>query len=404
MAAPVVTMQNLIEAGAHFGHQTHRWNPRMKPYIFGARNGIHILDLSQTVPLFARALDFIASSSAAGGKVLFVGTKRQAQGPIADAARASGQHFVNHRWLGGMLTNWKTISNSIKRLKTLEEQLSGDTSGLTKKEVLNKTRERDKLEMSLGGIRDMGGIPDVMFVIDANKEELAIKEANVLGIPVVAILDSNVSPDGIAFPVPANDDAGRQAAHDDNRRAVDEAAAIGAHCLVMVCGGLPDGSKDMIDARIQVADGLERMLPYAREAGVPVAIEPLHPMTAADRACVNTLEHALDLCDALGEGIGVAVDVYHVWWDPKLEDQIARAADRILGFHVCDWLVPTVDLVWDRGMMGDGLIDIPRIRGWVEAAGYRGFNEIEIFSERNWWKRDPEEVVETCIDRYAEFV
>ncbi len=209
MAAPVVTMQNLIEAGAHFGHQTHRWNPRMKPYIFGARNGIHILDLSQTVPLFARALDFIASSSAAGGKVLFVGTKRQAQGPIADAARASGQHFVNHRWLGGMLTNWKTISGSIKRLKMLEEQLSGDTSGLTKKEVLNKTRERDKLEMSLGGIRDMGGIPDVMFVIDANKEELAIKEANVLGIPVVAILDSNVSPDGIAFPVPANDDAAR---------------------------------------------------------------------------------------------------------------------------------------------------------------------------------------------------
>ncbi|ABF53672.1 30S ribosomal protein S2 [Sphingopyxis alaskensis] len=209
MAAPVVTMQNLIEAGAHFGHQTHRWNPRMKPYIFGARNGIHILDLSQTVPLFARALDFIASTAASGGKVLFVGTKRQAQGPIADAARASGQHFVNHRWLGGMLTNWKTISNSIKRLKTLEEQLSGDTSGLTKKEVLNKTRERDKLEMSLGGIRDMGGIPDVMFVIDANKEELAIKEANVLGIPVVAILDSNVSPDGIAFPVPANDDAAR---------------------------------------------------------------------------------------------------------------------------------------------------------------------------------------------------
>ena len=209
MAAPVVTMQQLIEAGAHFGHQTHRWNPRMKPYIFGARNGIHILDLSQSVPLFARALEFVSSTAAAGGKVLFVGTKRQAQGPIADAARASGQHFVNHRWLGGMLTNWKTISNSIKRLKTLEEQLSGDTSGLTKKEVLNKTRERDKLEMSLGGIRDMGGIPDVMFVIDANKEELAIKEANVLGIPVVAILDSNVSPDGIAFPVPANDDAAR---------------------------------------------------------------------------------------------------------------------------------------------------------------------------------------------------
>ncbi|MPT48113.1 MAG: 30S ribosomal protein S2 [Sphingobium sp.] len=209
MATPVVTMQQLIEAGAHFGHQTHRWNPRMKPYIFGDRNGVHILDLSQTVPLFARALDFVSATVAAGGKVLFVGTKRQAQDPVADAARKSGQHFVNHRWLGGMLTNWKTISQSIKRLKTLEERLSGDTHGLTKKEVLQMTRERDKLEMSLGGIRDMGGIPDVMFVIDANKEELAIKEANTLGIPVVAILDSNVDPSGIAFPVPANDDASR---------------------------------------------------------------------------------------------------------------------------------------------------------------------------------------------------
>jgi small subunit ribosomal protein S2 len=209
MAAPTVTMRELLEAGAHFGHQTHRWNPKMKPYIFGDRNGVHILDLSQTVPLFARALDFVSQTSARGGKVLFVGTKRQAQEAVADAARASGQHFVNHRWLGGMLTNWKTISNSIKRLKSMEEQLSGETSGFTKKEVLQMTRERDKLELSLGGIRNMGGIPDVMFVIDANKEELAIKEANVLGIPVVAILDSNVSPDGIAFPVPANDDASR---------------------------------------------------------------------------------------------------------------------------------------------------------------------------------------------------
>ena len=209
MAAPTVTMQQLIEAGAHFGHQTHRWNPRMKPYIFGARNGVHIIDLSQTVPLFARALDFVQATVRAGGKVLFVGTKRQAQEPIAEAARRSGQHFVNHRWLGGMLTNWKTISQSIKRLKSLDEQLSGEITGLTKKEILQLTRERDKLELSLGGIRDMGGIPDVMFVIDANKEELAIKEANVLGIPVVAILDSNVDPNGIAFPIPGNDDASR---------------------------------------------------------------------------------------------------------------------------------------------------------------------------------------------------
>ena len=209
MAAPVVTMQQLLEAGAHFGHQTHRWNPRMKPYIFGDRNGVHIIDLSQSVPLFARALDFVQQTAARGGKLLFVGTKRQAQDPIAEAARASGQHFVNHRWLGGMLTNWKTISNSIKRFKSLEEQLSGDTAGLTKKEVLQLTRERDKLEKSLGGIRDMGGLPDVMFVVDSNKEELAIKEANVLGIPVVAILDSNSDPNGIAFPVPGNDDASR---------------------------------------------------------------------------------------------------------------------------------------------------------------------------------------------------
>ncbi len=209
MTTPVVSMAQLLEAGAHFGHQTHRWNPKMKPYIFGDRNGVHIIDLSQSVPLFARALDFVRGTVQAGGKVLFVGTKRQAQEPIAEAARRSGQHYVNHRWLGGMLTNWKTISGSIKKFKQLEEQLSGDTAGLTKKEVLKLTRERDKFELSLGGIRDMGGLPDVIFIIDVNKEELAVKEANVLGIPVVAILDTNTDPSGIAFPVPGNDDASR---------------------------------------------------------------------------------------------------------------------------------------------------------------------------------------------------
>ena len=209
MATPVVSMAQLLEAGAHFGHQTHRWNPKMKPYIFGDRNGVHIIDLSQSVPLFARALDFVRSTVQAGGKVLFVGTKRQAQEPIAEAANRSGQFYVNHRWLGGMLTNWKTISGSIKRFKMMEEQIAGDTAGLTKKEILKLTRERDKFELSLGGIRDMGGLPDVIFVIDVNKEELAIKEANVLGIPVVAILDTNTDPSGIAFPVPGNDDASR---------------------------------------------------------------------------------------------------------------------------------------------------------------------------------------------------
>lgn len=274
MAAPVVSMHQLLEAGAHFGHQTHRWNPKMKPYIFGDRNGVHIIDLSQTVPLFARALEFISSSVASGGKVLFVGTKRQAQEPIADAARRSGQHFVNHRWLGGMLTNWKTISGSIKRLKTLEEQLSGDTHGLTKKEVLNLTRERDKLELSLGGIRDLNGIPDIMFVIDANKEELAIKEANTLGIPVVAILDSNVSPDGIAFPVPANDDAARAI------RLYCEAVAIAA-----TRGGQEAMQKSGRDLGAMVEPPKEEALsePEAPAAeAAPVAAEPEAAPAAAE--------------------------------------------------------------------------------------------------------------------------
>jgi len=181
----------------------------MKKFIFGKRNGIYIIDLQKTLKQFKEASKFVTELAASGKNLLFVGTKRQAQDAIAESAQASGQHFVNHRWLGGMLTNWKTISNSIKRLKSLEEQLSGDTAGLTKKEVLQLTRERDKLEKSLGGIRDMGGLPDIMFVVDTNKEELAIKEANVLGIPVVAILDSNSDPSGIAFPVPGNDDASR---------------------------------------------------------------------------------------------------------------------------------------------------------------------------------------------------
>ena len=273
MAAPVVTLQQLIEAGSHFGHQTHRWNPKMKPYIFGARNGVHILDLSQSVPLFARALDFIANAVSSGGKVLFVGTKRQAQEPIAEAARASGQHFVNHRWLGGMLTNWKTISNSIRRMKTLEEQLSGDMAGFTKKEALQMTRERDKLELSLGGIRDMGGIPDVMFVIDANKEELAIKEANVLGIPVVAILDSNVDPSNIAFPVPGNDDAAR---------------AIRLYCESVAAAATKGGQEAAVasgkDLGAEIAPPAEAIVADAPAAAAVEAEAPTAPAEAAPAA------------------------------------------------------------------------------------------------------------------------
>jgi sugar phosphate isomerase/epimerase len=199
---------------------------------------------------------------------------------------------------------------------------------------------------------------------------------------------------------PAPDPAGRRAALDDNRRAVDEAAGIGALCLVLVVGGLPKGSKDIAGARAQVREGLEALLPYARAAGMPLAIEPLHPMYAADRACVNTLKHANDLCETLGEGTGVAIDVYHVWWDPDLAHEIKRAAGRLLTYHVCDWLIPTTDLLLDRGMMGDGVIDLRGIRAMVEATGYAGHCDVEIFSANNWWKRDPAEVLQVCIERH----
>ncbi|HYD04980.1 MAG TPA: sugar phosphate isomerase/epimerase [Reyranella sp.] len=186
---------------------------------------------------------------------------------------------------------------------------------------------------------------------------------------------------------------------DDNLRAIEEAHELRARCLVLVVGGLPPGSKDLVSARKKVYDSIAAILPEARKAGVPLAIEPLHPMQAAERACVNTMEQALDICDELGEGIGVACDVYHVWWDPKLKQQIDRAAKRLFAYHICDWLVPTRDLLNDRGMMGDGVIDLPRIRGWVEAAGYAGLQEVEIFSELDWWRKDPDEVLRTCKDR-----
>ncbi len=209
MALPDFTMRQLMEAGAHFGHTTRRWNPKMAPYIFGVRNNIHIINLEQTVPLLHQALVFAREIAAGGGRILFVGTKRQASEIVAAAAQRCGQYYVNERWLGGMLTNWKTISHSIRRLKELEELLSQEHTGLTKKETLNRTRERNKLEAALGGIKDMGGVPDIMFVIDTNKEHLAVFEANKLGIPVIAVLDSNSSPAGIAYPVPGNDDAVR---------------------------------------------------------------------------------------------------------------------------------------------------------------------------------------------------
>ena len=210
MALPDYSMRQLLEAGAHFGHQTHRWNPKMDRYIYGSRNNIHIIDLSQTVPLLDQALKVVSDTVANGGRVLFVGTKRQASEIIADAAKRSAQYYVNARWLGGMLTNWQTISNSIKRLRELEELFAGgEAEALTKKERLMLTRESDKLERALGGIKDMGGTPDILFIVDTNKESIALQEAKKLGIPVVAILDSNSDPDNVDYPVPGNDDASR---------------------------------------------------------------------------------------------------------------------------------------------------------------------------------------------------
>jgi small subunit ribosomal protein S2 len=209
MTMPVVTLRQLFEAGVHFGHNTRRWNPKMQNYLFGVRNNVHIIDLEQTVPLFQRALQTLRDTAASGGRILFVGTKRQAQDKIAEAAARCGQYYVNHRWLGGMLTNWKTISQSIKRLREINERLESTGKKLSKKETLEMSRDRDKLEKALGGIKDMGGLPDIIFVIDTLKEDIAIAEAVKLGIPVVAIVDSNSDPSSIAFPIPGNDDASR---------------------------------------------------------------------------------------------------------------------------------------------------------------------------------------------------
>ncbi|WP_316862650.1 30S ribosomal protein S2 [uncultured Cohaesibacter sp.] len=244
MALPEVSMRSLLEAGVHFGHQTHRWNPKMGKYIFGARNNIHILDLSQTVPLMNDALKAVSDTVARGGRVLIVGTKRQASGPVAEAAKAAAQYYVNSRWLGGMLTNWKTITQSIQRLRKLDELLDAEAQGFTKKERLTLTRERDKLERALGGIKDMGGVPDLIFVIDTNKEDIAIHEARRLGIPVAAVVDTNCDPDNIDFPVPGNDDAAR---------------AISLYCDLIVAAAIDGISRSAGEAGVDIGaseDGL----------------------------------------------------------------------------------------------------------------------------------------------------
>ena len=267
MALPSPSMRQLLEAGVHFGHTTRRWNPRMAPFIFGVRNGVHIIDLEQTVPLLNQALLTVRNVVAGGGRVLFVGTKRQASEKVAEAAKRCGQYYVNHRWLGGMLTNWKTISNSIKRLRTVEEQLASEQSGLTKKELLVLTRERDKLERALGGIKEMGGLPDVLFVIDTNKEHIAVDEARNLNIPVIGVLDSNSNPDGVTYPVPGNDDALR---------------AIGLYCDLIA-----DAVLDGIQAEMTASGG---------DVGESVEgpVESLPPEPAAEPAAEAPAEPAAE--------------------------------------------------------------------------------------------------------------
>jgi small subunit ribosomal protein S2 len=289
MALPEFSMRQLLEAGAHFGHQTHRWNPKMDRYIFGSRSNIHIIDLSQSIPLLHQALVKVREVAAAGGRVLFVGTKRQASDPVATAAKRCAQYYVNHRWLGGTLTNWRTVSGSIARLRELEGVLTGEGQGRSKKELLQLTRERDKLELSLGGIKDMGGIPDIMFVIDTNKEAIAILEARKLNIPVIAILDTNCDPDGITYPIPGNDDAAR---------------ALQLYCDLIadaVLDGLAAGQASSgVDLGASVAPmepTLARELtpePVAAEAAAPEVAAPEAAPEAAQEATAEAIEAVAD--------------------------------------------------------------------------------------------------------------
>ena len=259
MAMPEVNLRQLLEAGVHFGHHTRRWNPRMAPYIFGVRNQVHILDLQQTVPMLERALRVVRDTVAGGGRVLFVGTKKAAAEYIAESATRCGQYYVNHRWLGGMLTNWKTITGSIKRLKELDGRLSGDIQGLTKKEILMLTRDKEKLDRALGGIREMGGLPDLIFVIDVVKEKLAIEEARTLGIPVVAVVDSNADPVGVTYPIPGNDDAIR---------------AINLYCD-LIAGAVFDGISAELQASGADMGAMEAPLPEEALAEEAQPGEPL---------------------------------------------------------------------------------------------------------------------------------
>ncbi len=313
MALPDFSMRQLLEAGAHFGHQAHRWNPKMQQFIFGTRNNIHIIDLAQTVPMLHRALQAVSDTVANGGRVLFVGTKRQASELVADAAKRSAQYYVNSRWLGGMLTNWKTISGSIQRLRKIDEMLAAGVQGLTKKERLMMSREKEKLERALGGIREMGGTPDLIFVIDTNKEQLAIQEARRLNIPVAAVIDTNCDPDGITFPIPGNDDAGR---------------AIALYCDLIARAAIDGISRGQVSAGVDVGS-FDKPIVEALPADVPAYSGEAFERLAAPRGAPDDLKKISGIGPQLEQKLNEA-GIYHYWQIAALNDADTAKLDRDL--------------------------------------------------------------------------
>lgn len=313
MALPEFSMRQLLEAGSHFGHQAHRWNPKMQQYIFGTRNNIHIIDLAQTVPMLHRALQAVSDTVANGGRVLFVGTKRQASELVADAAKRSAQYYVNSRWLGGMLTNWKTISGSIQRLRKIDEMLAAGVQGLTKKERLMMSREKEKLERALGGIREMGGTPDLIFVIDTNKEQLAIQEARRLNIPVAAVIDTNCDPDGITFPIPGNDDAGR---------------AIALYCDLIARAAIDGISRGQGSVGVDIGAS-EKPVVEALPVEAPAYSGEAFERLAAPRGAPDDLKKISGIGPQLEQKLNEA-GVYHYWQIAALNDADTALLDRNL--------------------------------------------------------------------------
>jgi small subunit ribosomal protein S2 len=327
VAVPEFSMRQLLEAGVHFGHQAHRWNPKMSEYIFGARNNIHIIDLAQSVPMMHRALQAVSDTVANGGRILFVGTKRQAQDAIAAAAKKSAQYYVNSRWLGGTLTNWKTISQSIARLRKLEEMLaSGESQGYTKKERLTLQRERDKLDRALGGIKDMGGLPDLLFVIDTNKEDIAIKEARRLGLPVAAVVDTNCDPDGITYVVPGNDDASR---------------AITLYCDLVAKAAIDGISRAQGELGVDTGAAAE---PIGEEPPAQ-AQEPGYEVLSGPRGVADDLKNLHHMSPAIEKKLN-DLGIFHYWQIAGLGADAARKIGEETGLpgRMDGWIAQAKEL------------------------------------------------------------